>query len=304
MLGYFLLFQSADYSYRPMMNPRDRIPLDPFHSAILVPRLVSQTWQASLGSFFGEFQYIRCDRGFAMVAFAIAAGAALVAYRSTDPRGATQRKALLPLFAAMTAGLGPGVLMTRIGGPASFDSRYWLPILPYAAAFVVCTLGIAVGDGRRHWATATVAFVVTFASVNDAAVTLRDAQWCRRWSDELRPHVRADELTVCALTNYPAFATKYSDAVYSIRPAAWEITARLSAALDPQAVGKFWAFVEEGPPPKYEGVMFDLYATRSALNIRVRGVRRQGAPDRVIVMTPDENGGIERLVVNDQVVVD
>ena len=70
------------------------------------------------------------------------------------------------------------------------------------------------------------------------------------------------------------------------------LLARNTAGNGPRSSGR--------PPQPFTGGMYDLYATREELNIRRRGVRPQGKPNNLIVVTPDEQGGLRNLQVNGQ----
>jgi hypothetical protein len=228
--GYALFRATADLSVRVKQSPSAQLGTLLGHPQVAVLRFFEGLWTCFAGAWAGAAGTIRFslyDRS-TLLAALVGMGAAAVLFSEarrnpTEPAGRYEGRAGFALVAAVAAGILPVVLANRsLTSSDPYESRYLLPVLPFAAAALTLGLVRITSPRARSVVLAAVAFVAAYRVVAGAFETRQEQQRMEEVGSLLRPLVRdSDGITVAVVPDKwkldgsdmtPKVTWKWSDA--------------------------------------------------------------------------------------------
>ena len=282
--GYLLFRAGADLSVRAKQSPSAQLGVLLGHPHLAALRFLEGMWRCLVGAWATAAGAIRLsfsDRSTLLAALAGALAAATVAlvYRRADPeaRGPFGGRERLGLLAAIAGGILPVVLANRSltsGDP--YESRYLLPVLPFAALAAAFSLHRMTAPRFRKGACAALAFVAGYWVVAGAFEARRDQRRMEEIGARLRPLVRDS-----------------SGITVAVVPDKWkldgsDITPKVTWTWSDEDAKRVWvmpasrAAVEFGPRGKCRG------ADRVALASELMATERTGPLAHLVWLSPWE----------------
>jgi hypothetical protein len=197
-VGYALFRATADLSVRVKQSPSAQLGTLLGHPHVAILRFLEGLWACLAGAWAGAAGTIRFsvyDRS-TLLAALVGAGAAAILFFHAGGNGTTrsgpfENRAGVSLLAAVAAGILPVVLANRSltsGDP--YETRYLLPVLPFAAAAVALGLVRSASERWRRGILAAAAFVAAYRVVAGAFETRQEQQRMEEIGALLRPLVR------------------------------------------------------------------------------------------------------------------
>lgn len=196
--GYVIFRAQADLSVRAKQSPSAQIGILLGHPHLAVLRFLEGLWRCFVGAWAAAAGAIRLslsDRStlFAAVVGVLAIAAIALVFRraDADARGPLEGRQRLGLFLAVVAGILPVVLANRSltsGDP--YESRYLLPVLPFAALSVAFGVHRMTAPRFRKGVCAALAFVAAYRVVAGAFEARQEQKRMEEIGALLRPLVR------------------------------------------------------------------------------------------------------------------
>jgi hypothetical protein len=197
-VGYAVFRATADLSVRVKQSPSAQLGNLLGHPHVAVLRFFEGLWTCLAGAWgtaAGAIRFSVSDRS-TLLAALVGLGAAAV-FLLPAPSGREARtssfedRAGVGLLAAVAAGILPVVLANRsLMSSDPYESRYLLPVLPFAASAVVWSLVRVSSERGRRFVLAAVAFVAAYRVVAGAFETRQEQQRMEEIGAQLRPLVR------------------------------------------------------------------------------------------------------------------
>jgi hypothetical protein len=171
--GYVLFRAQADLSVRVKQSPSAQLGALLGHPHVAAVRFGEGLWDCLVGAWAGAAGAVRfsfSDRSTLLAAAAGGAAAATVVLlarrRDVESAGPFGGRGPWGLLAAIAAGILPVVLANRsLSSGDPYESRYLLPVLPFAALAVALGLSRVTAPRYRRAALAMVAFVGAYRVV-------------------------------------------------------------------------------------------------------------------------------------------
>ena len=181
-----------DTAPAPLLTTALREPLG------LLTRWFTGMWQTCAGAWLTAGGSIRIEQGnrWTLVAVPAALLAALIAavwlrsirpFRAHEPE--IEDRSIAGLLAATAAGLVPVVLALRSAAQPAYQSRFRLPVLPYAVLVFIAVILRVMPPRQRPLAFAFVLFVAEYAAVDQSAAAVRQQRLLERVGAQLLPLV-------------------------------------------------------------------------------------------------------------------
>ena len=170
-VGYLIFRAIGDVSVRPRQMPSEQLARFLARPFTGVFHLFDGLWSSFLGAYGTAAGAVRLDAESrstilaALVGLAVAIPIVRLYRRASEPKDGAHR-VLIGLALAVMAGLLPVVLANRT--PVSVDpyeSRYLIPVLPFAAIGTACGLQRLTGRRFRPWAAGIAAFLAGYTVV-------------------------------------------------------------------------------------------------------------------------------------------
>jgi hypothetical protein len=210
----------------------------------IAPRLLTDVWQMTLGTFLQRLGGIEAWNTKESVAGLLGglAGAIFLGWwarrtggqlSSSEGPEIGNKRTLLTLPAAVLIGILPVVAMGR-GGHSWSSSRFWLPLLPLGACLapylMMCLLR------RRLWwlVPPICGLLAGYFLVSDGLLAIHERRHVVDLGDQLAPFVPDEGLTVAVVERTWKYPLPF--------PKEWELTARLTLHWPKSKREHFWAF--------------------------------------------------------------
>jgi len=280
VLSYVFFLVISDLGDRPEVDPRQRLDR---HAIEGFPfSLLTSLWQVLVGSYGTSLGRIVMERDSVSSVAAVAFGLAIVAAVSwilrrkgaaglPDPR----RIRMLPLFAAVVAGIVPVALM-RPYSPIDFATRFYLPVLPTAVVLTLGALLWCVKPRFRLVSVLSLAFLAGTALFSDSFDDWRHQRRMDAAGRVIRAALAPEGLTAVVVSS-----EKLCEAPD------W-CTGQVTRAWSVDDEKRVWVF----DPLEGRRHFGDRHGAPSTqpLDVDVRTVRRVGVPSRVLWLEPDGHG--------------
>lgn len=293
LASYLVLLAFADHAVRPATGPARLLEAAGGRLLALPFLVLGELWQGALGNLLVRLGRLEVHSLESLLVALVSALAAAGVLRLVRPRAAEEAAAdvrgdsrgALALLTASALALLALLAVGRVPWQG-VTSRYLLPV---AAPLSCLTLWIVLRLVRREWsrgAAVAVAFVVTFATLQDSTAHVVERRRVERLAPALLPHLDPDGFNLVVLV-------PREDTALARRAAGYELTARLARRLPADLRERLWAVRFD--QMRDEGVTgvgpLAAPGERPAIDLAVRGLARHQPVQRVVWVEIDRRGG-------------
>jgi hypothetical protein len=208
-IGYLIYQTTANFQYRPTRSVVTQIEILSSRGPNTITHLVHALWTAFVGAYgraMGNFSF-DADSASTLIAAAFGIGAAVLIFQSFKKNPEEIRNKTTETIAvilAVVTGLMPVTLANQApSGGDSYETRFFIPVLPFATIITSRTILYFIKGGLRHFAAAVLVFISICTIFNSAFDFRREQKNMESFGKILRPIVEnSSAMTIVVVPNY------------------------------------------------------------------------------------------------------
>ncbi len=293
---YFVYHQMSSAEARQVVRPESFLLEGlSWRAKVTLPVWVSTIYVGCMGAMLDRIGSLRMLNYTDVASVAAGIMLAIVTWlpfirRGAEPEqtnaGFLEPRLLAGSIMAVAFGVLPLVVMGRRPDLATFTSRFWTPVVPFALCASVGLLASLLRQNRLWILPPLCALLAGWALVSDGIPAANELQRVSAWGPTLRQHLGDEGISVAIFENGWEPAKR--------PPADYELTARLARDWSADERRRFWAFpnlsaaIDEdtsvgiGLHTKTSGIDIDRKLHSPTINRSARGLDRNGPIRRLL----------------------